>query len=472
VTPALGLRSVVTLAVWAASGLIVWLQPLGSLSPQGHGVLGAFLAGLALIVLTPSDLPRGAGGLFMLGLVLLTGVKTRDTFSGFAGNALWTLVPALYFGHLLIKTGLGRRLALAFLRLFPTPRGMVFGWLLVGLVFSALTPSIMVRVSILFPIVGSMMHTLKLRPRSPESAFLSLLALFAATVPGNGWLTGSLNGPLIQGMLPPPFAQELTWFAYFRALFLPWMLVTALLLPYFLWVLRPHRLELSGLSLEAEYQKLGAPSRQERLTLGVLGLTFVAFLTTPFHGLPIPAIALLALFLFFALGLMKAGDIPVGISWDLVLFVGSMMSLPAIFSASGLTHFLEGLIHPWVAPVASSLPLFLLTTTLGLYAIRLLDAATGLATSAVLLSLTPWLSQEFGIPYLIVAAQAGALMTWSFLSYMSPFALVANTLVEYKGWSEGHLIKFGLAFIIATVLAFQGSIPYWRVIGLLGPPGG
>ena len=72
-----------------------------------------FDGGLANRIFKPFKLSYSAGGLFLAFFALALGLKPGIVFSGFTQSAIWTLIPALFFGFTLQKTGLGKRIALA-----------------------------------------------------------------------------------------------------------------------------------------------------------------------------------------------------------------------------------------------------------------------------------------------------------------------------------------------------------------------
>jgi di/tricarboxylate transporter len=250
------------------------LQPISLLDGQGHWVLSTILLTLAFWIVNPGRLPRGVAGVFMMGLLLAGKLSYGDVFYGFTTSAIWIIIPAFLFGYVIQHTGLGRRITIRMLNRF---RGNIvstaFALMGVGVIFSILTPSTTVRVAIVMPLVFSVIKSLKLTARSRESAFITLVAYTAILVPGNGWLTGSLVGPVNLGLLPASLTADLTWLNYSRALFFPWALITVLLLIFLFVVFRPYQFTRLAAS---EYVETDLPpvSREEISAAVVLSLCF------------------------------------------------------------------------------------------------------------------------------------------------------------------------------------------------------
>ena len=225
---------VIALAILAL--LIALVKPFAPGSvPMGHYIMATVIIALGLWIFRPGNLPLMAGCSLILGGALaiffthkmevinalsqkpysppeLLGLVT----SGFHSGAVWTLIPALYYGFVLQKTGLGKRVAYMVLKAFPANwASMALSWLIIGVALSALTPSITVRVAIVVPIAIGIVEACKLEFRSKGSAYVCLLAWGMAIFPGTGWLTGSLSGPIMQGFLPAelkPMANFDSWF--------------------------------------------------------------------------------------------------------------------------------------------------------------------------------------------------------------------------------------------------------------------
>ncbi len=449
-----------------AFGPFYSLQPLQGLDRAGHWAISCIILALAAWMIYPNRLPRGVTGVLMMGLMLIGALPYEDVFSGFTSSAVWIIIPAFLFGHVIQETGLGMRLTAIILNRFQGDiLHTALGLTLIGIVFSMLTPSITVRIAIMMPIVLGIIKALQLPGRSREAAFISLVAYTAILIPGNGWLTGSLVGPINIGLLSPELRLGLDWFNYTRALILPWSVITVLLLLFLFLVFRPKHTSAEnanvyhGITLEPI-------SRKEISGGAILGLCFLGYLTTPLHGLDSVTITAVTLFLLFFAGTLSVHALSTGVNWDVVLFIGSIMSIPMILEKIGLITVLTEGLEPLVSQAAAQVYLFVYAMLLLIFFIRLLDVAWGLPSLTLLMAFAPSL-YELGIHPVVLCFLSGVIQCFTILHYMSPFAIISSNLLENQGWSERHLVLYGLGFILAVSLGAIPSIWYWKLLGLL-----
>ncbi|MDP3179210.1 MAG: anion permease [Spirochaetaceae bacterium] len=485
----LGRRTIGLIAVASAAAMVALARPFApGLSPTGHAVLAAVLAALGMWIFRPGNLPFMAGSATILALALTILFAARTTLldpatgypytsqalfaivaGGFASSSFWTLIPALYFGFVLQKTGLGKRVAYLVLKSFsPSWGSIALSWLIIGLILSALTPSITVRVAIMLPIAMSIVDACKLEPRSRGSAYVCLLAWGMAVFPGTGWMTGTLSGPIIQGFLPAELKPMANFDDWFRILAPPWMVVTIVYASLAYLLARPR--EAIGISRNVfsnEYAKLGALSRDELRTLVILALTLALFATERLHGIPIAATALGALLLFTLTGIVGGAEISAGINWDAAVFFGVAVALPGIFGVSGISAWFSPIVGGPILGLASSPLAFILVITLGLMLIRFVDVPWGYTTCALTVFLLVPLSRDFGYHPLVVSMAYLASVNFFLLSYQQPWIMMSDGMMGGRGWASAHVAIYGGIYVVSVIVALLLAVPYWRMIGVI-----
>ena len=451
----------------------VFLPWQGELSVLGHGALMILLITVGLWVFKPFGIPFSMSSMFMMGAFIVIGIPMSQVFSGFTSGALWTLIPALLFGHVILKTGLGARIALILLKQFrPSYRNLILIFSMIGIILSILTPSITVRVSILLPVALSCIEVCDIKGNSREGALILLSSLIVAIVPGTGWLTGSLYGPVTMGMYEsvPELRGVITFSSWAMVNLLPALLLTVLVVVGGYFVFKPQsELSLSREIFQDKYKALGRASLGEKRAVVILSLSFLLFLTGGLgvHELPGLAIMLGAVFLLALTGVIGQADMSGGVNWDIVVFMGAAMGLIGIFAEIGVAYWMAGILIPVLAPISGSPWLFVFFVTLILFVWRFFDIATLVPTKAILIPALPLISQELGINPLIWVPIFVMVGNTFFLAYTNGFVLVGQSIVGERGWSNSQVNRFGLVYGVACLVVIALSMPYWMLMGVL-----
>ena len=452
-----------------AGAAVVLLRPFSpALDSLGHYALAGMILTTGLWVLEPFHISVGVGSCLLFASMLAVGVPARVVFSGFTQSAVWTMIPALFFGYALKKTGLGKRIAFRLLRCLPkvTYLSLIVAWVLIGIILSILTPSITVRIVIAMPLAKNCVDLCGFEKDSKERSFLLLTAWAMMVIPGIGWSTGSLLGPVLTGIFGSVEGiPEVSFTDWFRSAFLPTCIVTVLILVLSRALLKPSgKIMINKEVFTEAYRSLQPMQKEEKLTLWILLICFAFLATGMLHGIPDAALCLFALLLLFALGVLDRQDIGKGISWDIVLFVGASMSIGEIFSYTGVSGWLSG----WFQTIFALIPsaeLLLLLLLVFLFAFRFVDVALLTPTIVILAPSIPALWQTHGIhPYVWIPVFSFAICAF-FARYQNMFLLIGETTLGKEGWTVQYRIRYALIYFAACVIAVAVSIPYWRAIG-------
>jgi len=451
-------------------GLIIGIiKPFAGLPPQGHYILATVAVAVGMWVFRPGGLPFTAGCSILLAGGLIFGLGFNVVASGFVSSAVWILVPALYFGFVLQKTGLGKRIAYLVLKSFePSWLSMVVSWFIIGVVLSALTPAIAVRIAIVMPIAISVVEACKLEYRSKGCALITLTAWAMALIPGNGWFTGSLWGPLMLGFLPAELKPLATFDAWFQIMFLPWFIITVIFAIVIYILLKPKEaIGITRDTFKEQYAALGRITREEIIAAVVLLGSLVIFTTERIHHIPTAATGLIALSVLIMFKIITGPDISSGISWDLFMFLGSTVSLSAIFVTAKISSWIGPMLQPPLLSLAANPLIFLLIFTFILFLIRFIDVPWGFSTIALTSTLLVPVFNQFGIHPLVSAMAYLVAGNCFFLGYQQPFLLLAEGIVQGKAWAPNHVSQAGFLFAIVAIITLLVSIPYWRMLGVI-----
>lgn len=449
--------------------VIGWAEPLSGLTPQGHYIIAVTLVCLSLWIFKTGPLPFLAGGAILLAGGLIFKLPLGVVTGGFTSSAVWTLIPALFFGFALMVTGLGKRIAFFVLQLFkPSYLTICISWFIIGLVLSALTPSITVRLAIVMPIAISLVEACKISDRSTGSALICLVAWGTALLPGTGWQTGSLWGIFMNGFYPAEIKPLVTPGVWFEYMMVPWFIITILFLAFVYFFMKPKEpLNLSQEAFKEQYRALGKITRQEIICAIILICALILFSTEKWTGIKTVEAALLAFAALILFGIIKAPDISTGVNWDIICFFAVVMSLTAMFIKAGISDWLKPIIEPHILAVAGSPLLLLLVITVVFWAIRFIDVPWGFTTIALLSPVFIPLYQKFNIHPALVSVAVIAAGNSFFLAYHQPFIMIGDTMTKSRGWSGAQVSAAGAFYAIAVIIGILVSYFYWNAMGLL-----
>ena len=448
--------------------IIIAARPIADLDDTGHIMLGAIILALCIWIFKPFKLTYAIGGLLLALFGLIVGLAPTVIFSGFTQTALWTLVPAFFFGYTLQKTGLGRRIAMAVIKICrPTYFSLIFAWIPIGVILSILTPATTVRVAIMLPIAVQCCGIFNLKKGSKGNSLILLTSFAMALIPGSGWLTGVIWGPFIQGQMANA-GITVTFGDWLGVLLVPVIIATFLLVAGGLLFLKPEE-KLSKEAIESvKKQPMEKMGKHEIISAVILLLVFGLSLTSSFHGLSTSIICISAMLCFFVFGVLETKDFNSAANWNLVIFIAMAFSLGPIFSATGISDWLSGIVVPALEPIAGNPFLFVIAVTAFMFLWSMVDVAMFLPTISIMAPILPRIQEAYHISPLVWIAIFILAGNAFFLAYQNMWAVMSRSIAEDRAWTNKHQSTYGLVYFAACLLALIVAIPMWINAGLFG----
>jgi len=448
--------------------IIIALRPFDDLDNPAHIMLAGIIIALCIWIFKPLKLTYAIGGLVLALFGLLVELPPAVIFSGFTQTALWTLIPAFFFGYTLQKTGLGRRIAMAVIKVCkPTYTSLIFAWVPIGIVLAILTPATTVRVAIMLPIAVQCCELFNLKKESKGNSLIILSAFAMALIPGSGWLTGVIWGPFIQGQMANA-GITVTFGDWIGVLLVPVIIATVLLVAGGLVLLKPED-KLSREVIEAiKKQPIDRMGRDEVISAIILIAVFGLSLTSSLHGLSTAIICIAAMLCFFIFGVLETKDFNSAANWNLVVFIAMAFSLGPIFNITGISDWLSGIVVPALEPIAGNPWLFVFVVTIFMFLWSLVDVAMFLPTISIMSPILPRIQEAYQISPLIWIAIFILAGNAFFLAYQNMWAVMSRSIAEDRAWTNAHQGKYGVLYFAACLLALFVAIPMWINAGLFG----
>ncbi|MCL2357440.1 MAG: SLC13 family permease [Defluviitaleaceae bacterium] len=493
--------SAISLAALLAVALML-ARPIAELDGSAHIMLGGIILALCIWIFKPFRLTYAVGGLVLALAGLLVELPPTVIFSGFTQTALWTLIPAFFFGYTLQKTGLGRRIAMAVIKICRPPtnafenregeagnRGLqrvfrrslngllkcvrdtylslILAWIPIGVVLSILTPATTVRIAIMLPIAVQCCELFGLKKGSKGNSLVLLTAFAMALIPGSGWLTGVIWGPFIQGQLANA-GVYITFGDWLDVLLVPVIIATVFLVVGGFLLLKPEE-KLSADAINA-VKKLPPEkmTKNEIISAVILLLVFALSLTHSFHGLSTAIICIAAMICFFVFGVLETKDFNAAANWDLVIFIAMAFSLGPIFSATGISDWLSGIVVPAIAPIAGNPWVFVIIVATFFFLWSLVDVAMFLPTISIAAPILPAIQEMYGINPIVWVAIFILAGNAFFMAYQNMWAVMSRSIAGERAWTTKHQSIYGLIYFAGCLVALLVAIPMWMNAGLFG----
>jgi DASS family divalent anion:Na+ symporter len=292
-------------------------------------------------------LPGGALVLIAITLVSLWGGLTiQQALAGYGDPTVWLVLAAFFISRGLIKTGLARRIALFFVRLFGrSSLGVCYALSLSDMVLASIIPSNAARSGgVILPIARSVAELYGSLP----GATASLLGSFLLTsvyqnicVTAAMFYTGQASNPLAAQIASQQFGYRVTWIGWLSAGIVPGLCSLAIL-PLLIYRLNPpevKRTPEAAAFAKQELQGMGRMQRGEEIVLAVFLVVCGLWITTSLHHIDITVTALLGSSILLATGVLNWEDVKnEKVAWDIFIWYGGLLRLGKALNDAGITH--------------------------------------------------------------------------------------------------------------------------------------
>jgi anion transporter len=444
------------------------MPPPVSLDERGVHFLASLSAAVILWVLNVFD-EYIVAMLLLFAWVFFDIVPPQTALAGFSESSWFFLLGVLGMGAAVTKSGLLYRSAIQVLRLIPPDYRSYISILAVAGVFvTPILPDERARVSIMLPLGQFISEVMGFKPLSNGSAGLALAAYAGFGLMSFMFLTGTTLCLAGWNLLPAAAKSTFGWGTWALAS-LPGGAITLLVLLisiYFLY--RPTRQEqasISPQSLETQLEIMGALTEAEWISLAVLVLALLGWITKPLHGISEAWIALGALLIFLTTGMLDRAGLKSNIDWGVLLFLGVLFSFPVVASHLKVDRWLIDTMRPALAAFSVHPLAFLTAVTIFLYLVRIFLNKTPTVILAIL-SLGPW-AQDIGIhPGILLITILAASDCW-FLPYQTISYQIAYYSTDGKAFSHAQARRLMWVKFFVSLLSLAISVPYWEMLGFI-----
>lgn len=462
--------------------LVKWLITIGVgvaifLIPRPEGVTREAWTLLAIFISTIVGSivqPLTGSAMVLLGVIATTAfgaLKIEKALSGYADKYVWLVLAAFFISRAMIKTGLGHRIALIFVRLIGR-RSLGLGYSLVftDFILASFVPSTGARSGgIILPIARSVSETYESRPddgtEGKLGTFLMTLLYQCEVILCATFLTGQASNLIIRNFAATHAGIDLNYSVWFVSAIVP-SLVSLTVIPIFIYRFFPPEVKETPNAVEfarTQLREMGSLKRPEKILLGVFVVVVALWISAPWHGIDSTVIALSGIALLLVSDVLSWRDITDEThAWEVFIWYGGLVMMAGAIGETNLTKLfaeaVAGTMGGWSWPAA-----------LAVLALVYFYSHYGFA------SITAHVMAMF-IPFLavMVAVGAPAGLTVLFLTF---FANLSAGLTHYgttpapvyfgtgyvtqKRWWTVGLIASVLNIVIWTLV----GLVWWRLLG-------
>ncbi|QID95828.1 DASS family sodium-coupled anion symporter [Limosilactobacillus fermentum] len=342
-------------------GVILWL--LTPMKPAAVPVAGWHMFALfvgTIIACITRPLPIGGVSILAFALTVLTGTLPMDkAILGFGNSSIWMIAMAFFIARGFIKTGLGRRIALNFVRLFGKKTlGLAYSLIGVDLIMAPATPSNTARAGgVLYPIIKSLAQSFGSDPKDGTERKIGSFLVFAEyhgdMITAAMFMTAMAANPLVQ-TLAKSSGVNISWGGWFLAALVPGI-ISLIVVPWLIYKMYPPEIKETPNAkqwAEKELDQMGKMTLPEKLMAVIFIIALVLWMTGSLTKIDASLAAFLTLGLLLVVGVLSWTDVlhETG-AWNtltwfsvLVMMAGSLTPLGFIpWLSSSIGSMLHGM---------------------------------------------------------------------------------------------------------------------------------
>ena len=453
-------------------GVGIAMIPLpDGLTRQAWTLLAVFLATIAGSIAQP--LPDSA--IVLLGVtasVVFGAQKPSEALSGYSDPVVWICLAALFLSNAIIKSGLGRRIALLFVRAFgKTSLGLGYSLVSTDFVLASMVPSNSARNGgVLLPIVEGI--NIELGSRT-EDGMAGKLGTFLINLLYQGdviicatFLSGQAGNFVLARLAKQSAGFEITYTKWFVASFVP-ALVSLIAVPLMIYRFFPPETKYTPEAADyanLQLKELGRMSASEIITGVTLVLTVSLWATNgTLHEIDTAIVA------FAAIGVLLASRVIVwketvasANAWSVFIWYGGLFALATALGKTPITKMFADTVSGYASGLSWTTALILIV--LIYFYVHYMFASI---TAHVLALFVPFLAAAIatGAPpglallSLIFASSLSASLT-NYGTTPGPIYFATGYVRQGQWWTIGLI-----ASVINLLIWSLVGLVWWKVLG-------
>ncbi|PNZ69488.1 anion permease [Staphylococcus croceilyticus] len=443
-----------------------------ALSMQAWLMFAIFVATIVGCITQPMSI--GAVSILGFTLTVLVGVvDTKTAVQGFGNPSIWLIAMAFFISRGFVKTGLGRRIALQFVKLFGKKTlGLAYSLVGVDLILAPATPSNTARAGgIMFPIIQSLSKSFDSDPKQGTERKMGAFLLFTEfqgnLITAAMFLTAMAGNPLAQNLAEKTAHVHITWMNWFLAAIVPG-LISLIVAPFVIYKMYPPTVKETPDAkkwAEDQLSEMGNISKAEKFMIGIFIVALLLWMTGSYIGIDATLTAFIALSLLLITGVLNWKDVlnETG-AWNTLVWFSVLVMMADQLNKLGFIPWLSHLIAHSLGGL--SWPIVLIILILFYFYSHYLFASSTAHVSAMYAALLG-VAVAAGAPPLFSALMLGFFgnlmaSTTHYSSGPAPIIYGAGYISQKRWW----LMNLALGIVYFIIWLGIGSL-WMKLIGLM-----
>jgi divalent anion:Na+ symporter, DASS family len=455
-----------------ATGAVIYFAPIPEgVSREAWMLLAIFIATIVGSIVQPLT----GAAVVLLGViatVFFGALTPQAALRGYAEPVVWLVLAAFFLSVAMIKTGLGQRIALIFVRAIGR-KTMGLGYALVAtdFVLASMIPSNAARNGgVILPIAKGACETYDSRPHDGTEkrlgTFLMNLLYQCDVIICATFITGQASNVIIADLAARTAGIEIGYGGWFAAAIVP-SLISLAAVPYIIFRLAPPEVRETPAAAEfanAELERLGPMTLNEKLMLAVL-FAVVAMWTVKghLHDIDTAIVALSGVCILLLARVVEWRDL-MGEqnAWSVFIWYGGLVNMAFELNQTGLTKLFAETMGGYTGGLSWPTALVILAL-IYFYSHYFFASITGhvLAMFVPFLAVTMTAGAPYGLAVLVLAffSNLNAGLT-HYGTTPAPIYFGTGYVTQRKWWTVGF------AAAAANILIWSTAGPvWWKLLG-------
>lgn len=331
--------------VVVASALIVALIPVpAGITRESWTLLAIFVATIVGSIVQPLT----GSAMVLLGVIataLFGALKIETALGGYADKYVWLVLAAFFLSRAMIKTGLGHRIALIFVRLIGRKTlGLGYSLIITDLILASSIPSTGARSGgIILPIARSVSETYESRPTDGTAGklgtFLMNLLYQCEVVICATYLTGQASNVIIRDFVQKQTGIDLNYSVWFVSAIVP-SIVSLIVIPLMIYRFFPPEIKETPNAVKFandELKKIGAFKSAEKILLAVFVVIVGLWATSQLHNIDATVIALFGIAVLLLTKVLEWQDLTDEThAWEVFIWYGGLVQMARSLGDTGI----------------------------------------------------------------------------------------------------------------------------------------